>query len=222
MIRWLGHSAFEITTSNDKSIFIDPWIDNPSSPIHLDNISKSDLILVTHDHFDHVGNTVDIYKKTDAVVVTNPETANKLSKSGVENVVGMNIGGSVEPIAGVKVTMVQAFHSSESGCPAGFLLHMDGKIIYHAGDTGIFSSMELLGDLYDINVAMIPIGSVFTMDPYQAAKSLRLLKPDVVIPMHYGTFPALVKDANEFLDLAKKEYPEAKVVILKPGEELRL
>lgn len=222
MIRWLGHSAFEITTSNDKSILIDPWIENPSSPINLDDISKADLVLVTHDHFDHVGNTVDICKRTNAVVVTNPETANKLSRSGVKKVIGMNIGGSIEPIDGVKVTMVQAFHSSESGCPAGFLLHIDGKIIYHAGDTGIFSSMELLGDLYDINVALIPIGSVFTMDPYQAAKSLRLLKPDVVIPMHYGTFPALVKDANEFLNIAKKEYPDAKVVVLKPGEELRL
>lgn len=222
MIKWLGHSAFEITTSTGKSIFIDPWIANPFSPIDLDDISKADLILITHDHFDHTGNTVDICKKTGAMVVTNPETANKLSELGVEEVIGMNIGGSIEPIDGVKVTMVQAFHSSESGCPAGFLLHIDGKIIYHAGDTGIFSSMGLLGDLYDINVAMIPIGSVFTMDSYQAARSLRLLKPDVAIPMHYGTFPALVKDAKEFLDLAKKEYPDAKVIVPKPGEELKL
>lgn len=222
MIKWLGHSAFEITTSTDKSIFIDPWIENPLSPVSLDDISKADLVLVTHDHFDHIGNTVDICKKTSAMVVTNPETSNKLSQSGVENVIGINIGGSVEPIDGVKVTMVQAFHSSESGCPAGFLLHIDGKIIYHAGDTGIFSSMELLGDLYDINVALIPIGSVFTMDSYQAARSLRLLKPDFVIPMHYGTFPGLVKDAKEFLDLAKRESPDVKVVVLKPGEEWSL
>jgi L-ascorbate metabolism protein UlaG (beta-lactamase superfamily) len=225
-MRWLGHSAFEITSARGKLIYIDPWIEgNPTCPVKLDEITKADLVLVTHDHFDHIANAADISKKTGAVVIASPETAAKLAGAGANMLygMGMNIGGTVEPIEGIKVTMVQAFHSSESGCNAGYIVQLeDDTTIYHAGDTGIFASMELLGSIYNIDVALLPIGSVFTMDPYQAAKALKLLKPRVAIPMHYKTFPILVQDAMGFVDLAQKEAPEVQVIILQPGQEYKL
>lgn len=220
-IQWLGHATFRITTSEEKVIFIDPWIEgNPSCSINLDEIEKADIILVTHDHFDHIGDTIKLAKKTDSKVVSVVETAEKFKKElGEDKVVGMNIGGSVD-IKGVKITMTQAEHTSETGTATGFIVGTEkGNTIYHAGDTGIFSSMELFGDLYNIDVALIPTGSHFTMDPLQAAHSLKLLKPKVAIPMHYGTFPLLVQDAKEFEEKAKELAPDTEIKVLKPGEE---
>jgi L-ascorbate metabolism protein UlaG (beta-lactamase superfamily) len=226
-IRWLSHAGFVITTPGGKLLVIDPWIvDNPLCPIRLDDIKVANIVLVTHDHFDHVGNAADIVKKTGATLVAAPETAGKLqSQMGVpaENVVfggyGMNIGGSAN-IEGITVTMTQAFHSSETASPVGYIVKLeDGSIIYHAGDTGIFDSMRLLGELYRIDLALLPIGSVFTMDAYQAAKALTLLKPKKVIPMHYRTFPILEQSADNFVAQAKKEMPTAEVIVLEPGQE---
>jgi L-ascorbate metabolism protein UlaG (beta-lactamase superfamily) len=225
-IRWLSHAGFIIVSPDGKTVIIDPWIvDNPLCPVRLDDISAADIVLVTHDHFDHIGNAVDIVRKTGATLVSAPETARKLQSMGVpsENVIyggyGMNIGGSAE-IKGITVTMTQAFHSSETASPVGYILKLeDGTSIYHAGDTGIFSSMRLLRELYRIDLALLPIGGVFTMDPVQASKALTLLKPKTVIPMHYRTFPILEQDANRFKKLAKKVNPKVRVVILDPGQE---
>jgi L-ascorbate metabolism protein UlaG (beta-lactamase superfamily) len=135
---------------------------------------------------------------------------------------GMNIGGTVE-IKDVKITMTQAFHTSAAGSPCGFIITLeDGKTIYHAGDTGIFQSMQLLGEIYKIDLALVPIGSAFTMDPLQAAHSLRLLKPKAAIPIHYATFPVLTQDPSEFVQLAKRKAPRTKVTVLKPGEAINL
>ena len=135
---------------------------------------------------------------------------------------GMNIGGSVT-IEGITITMTQAFHSSGTGAPSGYIIKLeDGTVIYHAGDTGIFDSMRLLGELYRINLALLPVGSVFTMDPQQAARALTLLKPKRVIPMHYKTFPILEQSADRFVELARKEAPEVKVLVLEPGQEYTL
>jgi L-ascorbate metabolism protein UlaG (beta-lactamase superfamily) len=228
IIQWSGHATFKITSTKGKIIYIDPWIkENPQCPIDLGDIDKVDIILITHDHFDHVGNTVEIAKKTGATVVCQPELAKKLKRKLAEDQIinsgeGMNIGGSVEKES-IKITMVQAFHSAESGSPAGYIIRMeDGKTIYHAGDTGIFQSMELLGNLYRIDVALLPIGGCFTMDPLQAAYSLKLLKPKIAIPMHYKTFPILVQDATDFVEKAKKLAPGVKVVVLKPGESYKI
>ncbi len=225
-IRWLSHAGFIITSSEGRIVVIDPWIvNNPLCPVGLDDISAADIVLVTHDHFDHLGNTPDIVKKTGATVVVAPETAVKLRSMGVppENVVyggyGINIGGSAE-IKGIYITMTQAFHSSETASPVGYIIRLeDGTSIFHAGDTGIFSSMRLLRELYKIDVALLPIGGVFTMDPFQASKALTLLKPKIVIPMHYKTFPILEQDANRFRILASKQSPGVKTVILEPGQE---
>lgn len=224
-IKWLGHASFEITTSDGKIILIDPWIKgNPKSPINLSDITKVDIILVTHDHFDHLGDTVEIANRTGAIVVTQPEIANRLISNNnlsADRLIygsGMNIGGSVE-IENITITMTQAVHSTETGSPTGYIIQTkDGAAIYHSGDTGIFQSMQLLGEIYKIDVALLPIGDIFTMGPEQAAYSLKLLKPKVVIPMHYATFPILVQKPDEFVTEAHKCAPYVKVVTLNPGE----
>ncbi|PIU84378.1 MAG: metal-dependent hydrolase, partial [Deltaproteobacteria bacterium CG06_land_8_20_14_3_00_44_19] len=211
----MSHAFFSITTSKGKVILIDPWIDgNPLCPVKIGDITKADLILVTHDHFDHSANAADISKKTGGVVIGQPETVGRLKtglslpeRNAVFGGMGMNIGGSAT-IDGITVTMTQAFHSSETGSPCGYIIKLEnGLTIYHAGDTGIFASMKTLGDVYAIDIALLPIGSCFTMDPIQAAAALKLLRPRRVIPMHYKTFPILEQDASRFVDLAKKEAP---------------
>ena len=229
-LKWLSHSGFIISSPEGKIIIIDPWItDNPLCPIKVDDIAAADMVLITHDHFDHTASAADIVKKTGATLVAAPETAAKFqSQMGIpaENVIfwgsGMNIGGSVE-VKGITVTMVQAFHSSETACPTGYIVKLEnGVTIYHAGDTGIFESMRLFGELYKLDVALLPMGGVFTMDSFQASKALKLLKPKIAIPMHYKTFPILEQDASRFVELAKKEAPEVKVVVLEPGQEYSL
>ena len=226
-VRWLGHAAFLITSPGGKKIYIDPWLENPLSPLKPGDARDADIVLVTHDHFDHIGNAADIVKSSpDAVLISQPETAQKLqSEMGVpaEKVIfggfGMNTGACTA-VKDIHVIMVHAFHSSATGSPCGYVLILeDGKRIYHAGDTGIFSDMKLIGELYPLDLALIPIGSCFTMDPYQASKALTLLNPRRVIPMHFKTFPILVQDAGSFKELAQKEAPGVEVIILEPGQE---
>ncbi|MFA4837560.1 MAG: metal-dependent hydrolase [Dehalococcoidia bacterium] len=225
-IKWLAHSGFMITSPKGKIIFIDPWIEgNSLCPVKMSDIKAADLVLVSHDHADHVGNAVDISKKTGAIVCAAPETARRFQQElglPAQNAVfgsGMNIGGSVE-IKGITVTMTQACHSSATASPAGYVIKLeDGTVIYHSGDTGIFGSMQLLGEIHRIDLALLPIGGVYTMDPAQAAKALKLLNAKVAIPMHYKTWPFLEQNGSRFVELAKKEAPKTKVVVLDPGEE---
>lgn len=225
IIQWLGHSFFRITSPEGKIILIDPWLEgNPSATIGMEDIDRADLILVTHDHFDHLGQSAELTEKTGALIIANVETAQRMqNEMGVapEKVIfggfGMNIGGSAD-IEGITVTMTQAFHSSASAAPVGYIIRLEnGTNLYHAGDTGIFSTMSVLGDLYPLDVAMLPIGSVFTMDPVQAAYALTLLRPKNVIPMHFGTFPILEQNADLFRSEAASRAPDTKVVELKPG-----
>jgi len=226
-VRFLGHAAFEIITCGEKRILIDPWITgNPLCPVKREELKDPDLILITHDHADHIGEDVPfLVDGSAAVVVTQPELLGKLQEAGVaeKNFIfgtGMNIGGTVE-VAGIKVTMVQAFHSAGVGSPCGFIITTeDGKRIYHAGDTGVFADMKLLGQIYPLDLALIPIGSVFVMDPLQAAWAVEMLKPKKVVPMHYRTFPVLVQDASEFAALAKEKAPEVEVLVLEPGQSI--
>ncbi|MGI6119887.1 MAG: metal-dependent hydrolase [Desulfosporosinus sp.] len=228
-VKWLGHAAFQITTSTGTVILIDPWITgNPCCPVKREDIKKADIILVSHDHFDHLGSDIPaLIEATNATCIVQPELCAALQEAGVksDNIIfgmGMNIGGSVV-VKDIKVTMTQAFHSSINGTPVGFIITLeDGKTIYHAGDTGIFSGMSLLGEIYDIDLALLPIGSVFVMDPVQASYSLKLLKPKKVIPMHYMTFPILIQDAEEFIKLAGEKNPEVQIAAIKPGEDLLL
>jgi len=201
-LTWHGHSAFAIT-SNQKTILVDPWFDgNPSAKAAAANI-EADLILVTHDHDDHVGQALDICKRTGATLGCIVELAAKLKAKGLPgsqilNGIGFNIGGTVTH-EGISVTMTQAHHSCASGVPVGFIIRLeDGYTVYHAGDTGVFSSMALWGKLYKIDLALLPIGGVFTMDPAQAALAAMMLRCKKVLPMHWGTFPALEQNVDAF------------------------
>jgi len=226
-LTWHGHANFQITTPN-LSMIIDPWFEgNPSACTGSDACSQLDLVLVTHDHDDHIGQAVDICKNTGAHVMAVVETAVKLGQQGIPesqivNGIGFNIGGTVE-FKGIRVTMVQAFHSSGSGCPVGYLITLeDGTTVYHAGDTGIFSSMELFGNLYDIQLAMLPIGGVFTMDPRQAALACAMLKCSAVVPMHWGSFPVLEQSTENFRRELEAVEAGTKLIAMEPGQSIEL
>ncbi|MBI4287705.1 MAG: metal-dependent hydrolase [Chloroflexi bacterium] len=225
-VKWLGHSCFLITSPKGKRLVVDPWIaGNPCCPLKLEDLPKIDAVLVTHDHFDHSSNAVDIAKRFKSVVLAQPETIGRMQSEGglpaAQAVygMGMNTGGSAA-IDGITVTMVEAHHSSQTGSPAGYVIKLeDGTTLYHAGDTGIFGGMQLLAELFPVDLAMLPIGGVFTMDSLQAAKALTLLKPKMAMPMHYKTFPVLEQSADNFVTLAKEEAPNVKVIVLEPGKE---
>ena len=225
-ILFLGHAGFQITTEKEKIIIIDPWLtDNPLATSQAKDIAKADFVLVTHDHFDHIADAAEIVKATGAILVGMPETVERLKKeaaipdSQIVFGTGMNIGGT-HTSDGISITMTQAFHSSETASPAGYIIMLEnGFTLYHAGDTGIFSSMKLLGEIFNINCAMLPIGGVFTMDPQQATFAAKLLKADTVIPMHYKTFPILEQDTSSYVEIMEKEAPNIEVKVLNPGEE---
>ncbi|MEX2355790.1 MAG: metal-dependent hydrolase [Thermaerobacterales bacterium] len=204
-LQYLGHSGWQITTGKGKILFIDPWLSgNPLAPLSIDELPAADYVLLTHDHGDHAGDAVAVVNQTGATLVGQPEIVGRYQAAGVpaDQTLGMNIGGSID-LGGVTVTMTDAYHSSETGQPAGFILTLeDGKVLYHAGDTGIHSNMATWGELYDMDLALLPIGSHFTMDARQAAHALKMLKAKAAIPIHYKTFPLLAQSADEFIELA--------------------
>ncbi len=218
-IRWLGHAAFEIRVYN-KTILIDPWITNPKSPVTLDELDKVDFILVTHDHGDHLGETVEIAKKYDSCVVGVYEVTMKLAEQGIKNVLPLNVGGSIKLTSEIEVSAVPALHSSGCGVPVGYVVKTPDIVIYHAGDTGLFLDMELIGRLFNIDLALLPIGGVFTMGPHEAALATLMLRPRYVIPMHYNTFPEIRQDPEQFKDLVERIAPHVKVLILSPGDRV--
>jgi L-ascorbate metabolism protein UlaG (beta-lactamase superfamily) len=224
-ITWFGHSAFQIITRDNKSILIDPWLTNPKAPAGATAISPVDVILVTHGHADHLGETIDLARRTGAKVVAIYEIGLYLERKGVRAVQMMNKGGTIE-LDRLQVTMVDAKHSSSiddngnslpAGEAAGFILRPEnGKTIYHAGDTSVFSDMVLIGKLYKPDIAILPIGNSFTMGPEEAAMACRLLKPKTIIGMHYGTFPALSGTPAQLKKLLPPDMKK-RVVELRPG-----
>jgi len=226
-LTWNGHANFQIITPN-LSLIIDPWFEgNPSACIGSDACGQVDLILITHDHDDHVGQAVDISRSSGSHVMAVVETAHRLMELGVPqdrivNGIGFNIGGTVE-FNSVKVTMIQAFHSSQTGTPVGYIITLeDGTTVYHAGDTGLFSSMELYGKLFDIDLALLPIGGVFTMDPPQAALACSLLNCKQVVPMHWGSFPVLEQSTDAFAAELKKIGATTSLISLQPGQSIEI
>jgi len=223
-IRWLGHSGFSIR--DGKTALIDPWLQgNPKASGGVDTAPKAELLLLTHDHFDHAGDAVELAKRTGALVVGIFEVIGDLKAKGVPEGQllngggGMNVGGTVS-VGGFHITMTQAHHSCNLGAPVGYVVKTpSGVTIYHSGDTGIFAGMSLIGELYPVDVALLPIGSVFTMDYRQAAKACALLKAKKVVPMHYGTFPILEPTADRFVAELAKVSPGTRAIVLSPGEE---
>ena len=229
-ITWLGHATFLVETPGGKKIVMDPWLaGNPKCPQAYQNLSEADIILISHGHFDHMGSAADLAKRTHAHVVSNFEIGSYLESQGVENTGGMNKGGTVA-FGDIKITMVHADHSSGistedggtvyGGEAAGFVVTLEnGLTLYHGGDTNVFSDMSIIHELYAPDVALLPIGGHFTMSPKEAAYAVKLLKPKVVIPMHYGTFEALAGTPQALKDLLAGEPVE--VLALEPGGQCR-
>lgn len=216
-LTWFGHAAFKIEIA-EKIVLVDPWLNgNPASPVKASDITKADVVYVTHDHGDHLGDAIDICRRTDATFAATFELGTYAEEANVKRVVGLNIGGSAE-VEGIKLSIVQAFHTASRGAPTGVIIEGEGKTVYHAGDTGLFGDMRLIGEIYKPDVALIPIGGYYTMGAKEAAEAVRLIKPKAAIPMHYGTFPVLARSADEFVESVREKTLEVKVVVLKPGE----
>jgi L-ascorbate metabolism protein UlaG (beta-lactamase superfamily) len=240
-VKWYGQSAFKVDTPGGKVILIDPFITkNPKTPAELKDLGKIgqvDLILVTHGHGDHVGDTAQISKSTGAKVALNADMGHTFAALGwvpYERLIRFNKSGPIKPIGDdIRITMVHAEHSSEvvhtdpdskkksvhpGGEPAGYIIELEnGFKIYHAGDTGVFTDMRIISELYKPDLALLPIGGHFTMDPAHAAYAVRnFLKVQKVIPMHYGTFPPLKGTPEEF----KKHLAgySTEIIVMKPGE----
>jgi len=222
-LTWLGHATFRIETPEGRTIYVDPWIGgNPMCPESEKKVKKADALVITHGHFDHIADAAELGKNEETAVVGIYELCSWLQKKGTKQISPMNKGGT-QTVAGVKITMVHAVHSCGiqdgdqivyGGEACGYVLEFsNGVKIYHAGDTNVFSDMAIIRDLYAPKIAMLPIGDHFTMSPREAAYACKLLKPETVIPMHFGTFPLLTGRPSELQKLA----PEVKVIELKPG-----
>ncbi|MFB0564651.1 MAG: metal-dependent hydrolase [Candidatus Aminicenantaceae bacterium] len=215
-ITWLGHSAVKIQGS--KTVIIDPFLTgNPAASTTPDEITEVDVVVVTHHHSDHLGDAFAICKKTGATLVGIHEISVEAEAEGI-TAEGMNIGGTVEA-KGVKVHMVTALHSAEKGDPAGVVIEMDGKTIYHAGDTGLTYDMKLIGEFFKPDLSFIPIGDRYTMGIPSATKAVEFIQSKKVIPVHYGTFPIVSVDPEQFKENVGDM---AEVIILKPGESYTL
>jgi L-ascorbate metabolism protein UlaG (beta-lactamase superfamily) len=216
-ITWIGHSALKLQGS--KTVFIDPFLSgNPVASMSVNNVSQADVVVVTHDHGDHLGDAHAICKKTGATLVSIFEIADAAAQKGLK-AEAMNVGGTIT-VNGVTVSLVPAFHTGGLGGTAtGTVVEMDGKKVYHAGDTGLTMEMQLIGEMYRPDIGFLPIDGRFNMTPRLAAKAVELLKIPQVVPFHYNTFPLVNSSPEEFKRLVGDK---SKVIILKPGETVEL
>ncbi|MFJ5621914.1 metal-dependent hydrolase [Peribacillus loiseleuriae] len=221
-----GHSVVMINTKGTTVLF-DPFINgNGQTDLKVEDVHP-DVIILTHGHGDHLGDTVELARKHDALVIGSAEMAHYLSAQGVKRTHGMNIGGAYEFEFG-KVKLTTAFHSNSFitnegqiiylGMPSGVLFTAEGKTVYHAGDTALFSDMKLIGERHPINLAFLPIGDNFTMGPEDAALAAEYLQAKQVVPIHYNTFPPIKQDPQKFLDLLTSGNGK----ILVPGDYIEL
>jgi L-ascorbate metabolism protein UlaG (beta-lactamase superfamily) len=228
-LMWFGHAAFRITTPTGKVVVIDPWVQsNPMCPEPLKKFDRLDTMLITHGHFDHIADAVDLGRKFKPQIVAIYETGVWLESKGVPNVSAMNKGGT-QTVGELEVTMVNAIHSCGikdgdqiiyGGEACGYIIRLPGGLtVYHAGDTAVFGDMKIIGELYAPDLALLPIGDFYTMGPREAALAIRLLGVRQVIPMHFGTFPALVGRPERLRELTE-DISGLEIHALKPGESI--
>jgi L-ascorbate metabolism protein UlaG (beta-lactamase superfamily) len=216
-IRFLGHACFELS-DGDTRVLVDPFLTgNPKAAVEAGDVDPTHIFL-THGHADHFGDVVDIAKRTGAQCVAIVELAGELSENGIENVADPNLGGTVE-FDGGWVRLVPAWHTSTTpngtvNTPAGLVINLGGKTVYHLGDTSLFSDLRLPGERDDIDVALMCIGGHYTMDRHDGVKAAELVGAKQVIPCHYDTFPPIETDAEAF----KSEVSASEVVVLDPGD----
>lgn len=223
-VTYIGHSCFIIDNGKQRLI-IDPFITgNPMAK--KEEVKKIDFVLITHGHGDHLGDAIELAKSNDATVISNFEICSYCQEQGVEKAHPLHIGGGFKfPFGSVKLTI--AHHGSGlgntmryGGSPAGLIIRTDGKTIYHAGDTGLFLDMKLIGELDSIDLALLPVGGNFTMDIHDAVKAVEFLKPRMAIPMHFNTFDLIAADPKEFVEGIRSLGSEG--IILNCGESYDL
>ena len=230
-ITYLGHSTFQFVTAGGEQILIDPFLaNNPQTPEELKQVGELDTMLITHGHFDHFEDAIPVARQTGALAVANFEIFAYLQSQGIENAMPVQKGGTSQ-VGGIKVTATHAYHSSSiqtedgsviyGGEPMGYIIEFEsGFKLYHAGDTAIFGDMQLIGELYGPDLALLPIGNQVVMSPFEAAHAARLLGVGHVVPIHYGTFPFVPGTAEEFQEHVGGISPDTTVHVMQPGEEL--
>lgn len=235
-IKWMGQATFLIEY-DDCKVLIDPWIrNNPVCPIELENVCDADVIMVTHGHFDHFGDSIELMERSDAKLVCSPEISWYMNRRGYvrgERLFPVAQGGAVQ-FGTLRVTMVpaihpaaiyaQEWHSDKQWLPdsaaVGYILEKEGEpTLYHSGDTALFSDMSLFSKRYKPEIALLPIGGRFTMDALDAEEAIGFINCKYVIPMHYNTNPELVADEGAFKDAVETRYEETEVILLTPGGE---
>jgi L-ascorbate metabolism protein UlaG (beta-lactamase superfamily) len=228
-ITWLGHGTYTMRLATGEVILVDPWIDgNPAYPAGH-TLDRVDVILVSHGHFDHIHGVLPLSEKFSPQIVAIYETAHWLEKKGAKNVIGMNKGGTVK-VGPVSVTMTHAVHSCGilddgniiyGGEAAGYVVRLpDRRAVYCAGDTNVFSDMQLIDRLYHPELAFLPIGDLYTMSPREAALACKLLDARKVIPLHFGTFPPLTGRPEQLAELLRDQ-PGTEVWALEPGKTVQ-
>lgn len=235
-ITWYGHACVEIATPGGRTVLVDPWFGNPRSPRPPEAVDRCDVLLVTHGHDDHLGNALQIASRTRPVwpAIHELELWLRRNYAGADRVIGMNKGGTVEA-AGLRISMTGADHSAGTwnaggettaylGEPVGFVIEMEnGTRVYHAGDTAVFGDMRYIGELFRPDLALLPIGGHYTMDPTAAAIAAELLGVRQVMPIHYGTFPALAGTPDQLREaLAGRGLGDVEVHAPEPGGTVRI